>query len=98
MYIRFDPSTLSESCAPISMCPAVHDELAREPGVSRVPVMYGDDPGPFNTEIPAEIRPAAHHDEWVTLTLDAALSLAADEDSLHDKCVPRPTRNHWTPG
>ena len=85
--------TLSEHCAPVQSCQAVHAGLAAQPGVNRIQPQFGE---------------KYEKSQWTALWLEAAQAVAAEEQRLEQFWQPRirnkghsidlpPTGERWPP-
>ena len=68
---------LSEKDVPVRPCPAVHQQLAWHPGVSRISLFNNG--GPF-WDFGEKYNPVGHTEQWTTLALPHALALAGDAE------------------
>ena len=68
---------LSEADVPVRPCPAVHQQLAWHPGVSRISLFNAG--GPF-WNFGEKYNPVGHTEQWTTLALPHALALAGDAE------------------
>ncbi|KOO31776.1 hypothetical protein Ctob_006675 [Chrysochromulina tobinii] len=66
--------TLSEHCAPVQSCQAVHAGLAAQPGVNRIQPQFGE---------------KYEKSQWTALWLEAAQAVAAEEQRLEQLWQPR---------
>ena len=74
--------TLSDRCAPVARCTAVHMTLSSEPGVSLF--RHGPDEARQNNLTP-EFTPLIMASQWITLWAVHATALAADERHIRAK-------------
>ena len=80
---------VSERDAPIADCAAVQAELTTTPRSSRVQWVE-ERVTSVQKRIPPEYRPIAETSQWMTLWMEHAAALAADEDVMQAKWWP-----HW---